>query len=63
MFRSTHEKIVKSLQDDFEARLNAIKYRANQQEEHDEARVMAEKNMVRTLKDRIDEMRKLAITS
>lgn len=61
MFRSTHEKIVKSLQDDFESRLNAIKHRADEQVAHDEARVQAEKTMVRTMKSTIDEMRAIAI--
>lgn len=61
MFRSTHDKIVKSLRDDFDARLNAIKQRANEQEAHDEARVMAEKTMVLTMKETIEEMRAAAI--
>ena len=61
MFRSTHDKLVKSLKDDCEARINAIKHRADEQVKHDEARVQAEKNMVRTMKSTIDEMRAIAI--
>lgn len=61
MFRSTHEKLVKSLKDDCKARINAIKHRADEQVKHDEARVQAEKTMIRTLNSTIDEMRNVAI--